>query len=710
MTTDIIHGITSPLAAKPWYQRCYRRMLVDMHIPDWNPEFLSKYDPAKMAEYYERAGLTSVMFYCMALNGLCFWPTGTGKMHANLAGRDVVAEMLWHLKRRGIASCAYYIVIWNNWAFLEHPEWRLKLAANDTGEVGGRTGVVCPNNPGYRELVAAHLGELAGGYDFDGFFIDMNLWPQVCLCPHCVERFQKETGRREIPGAVNWLDPAWCDFAAARERWICDYAGVMKDQLKGLKPGMSVYHNYASAPSSWIFGNPLEAARHQDFLGGDFYGSPVEQQFVVKLMMGLTENKPVEFMTTSCVSLLDHVRQKRFEEMEMQAFAATLYSSAFLFINAIDPVGTVNPATYDWIGQIFKKTAPYEPFLGGEPVEEIALYFSNESKMDFADDGMELKDVGYKLEFPHLRAIHGATRILQQAHLPFGVITRKQLGGLDRYKVIILPNILRMDREEVQAFRDYVAGGGRLYASRYTSLTESKGQRHDDFMLADLFGCHFEQDDLGPWVYLKPAGEDVAERLWPQNYASLTGKSALRISEQAEAEVLATLSLPYAHPHPGAIFDQNWASFWSCPPWEDTRHPVLVRNTFGKGEVIYCASDIESLDSGASDRLFLFLIEGLLGAAPVYHAETHPGVWMNVMEQGHGARFLIGFLNYQAQLPAAPIARIPFTLRAPAGRRFTKLLMLPGKTSLAFSTDEDGTLHAEAPELKVFHLLLAETE
>ena len=28
------------------YQQSYRRMLVDMHIPDWDPAFLSRYDPA----------------------------------------------------------------------------------------------------------------------------------------------------------------------------------------------------------------------------------------------------------------------------------------------------------------------------------------------------------------------------------------------------------------------------------------------------------------------------------------------------------------------------------------------------------------------------------------------------------------------------------------------------------------------------------------
>ena len=67
-----------------WYQKRYRRMLLDMHIPDWDEAFLSEYDPKQMAELYERARGNEVMLYCQSHVGLCNWPTKTGKMHAGL--------------------------------------------------------------------------------------------------------------------------------------------------------------------------------------------------------------------------------------------------------------------------------------------------------------------------------------------------------------------------------------------------------------------------------------------------------------------------------------------------------------------------------------------------------------------------------------------------------------------------------------------------
>ena len=205
---------------KTWYQKGYRRMLVDMHIPDWDEKFLSRYDPKQMADLYEKARLTSVMFYCQSHVGLCYWPTKTGRMHAGLQGRDVVAEMLAELKKRKIDACAYYSGIFNNWAFLEHPHWRMQPAHGFPEQYGrSRYGHCCPNNPGYCKFILAQLEELVGGYDFKGIYIDMTFWPFICVCRHCRERFRQETGR-EIPPVIDWHSADWRSFQQCREKWL----------------------------------------------------------------------------------------------------------------------------------------------------------------------------------------------------------------------------------------------------------------------------------------------------------------------------------------------------------------------------------------------------------------------------------------------------------------------------------------------------------
>ncbi len=246
---------------KPWFQRGYRRILVDMHIADWNDEFLSKYDPRKVADLYAKANVTSAMFYCQSHVGLCYWPTQSGKMHAGLHGRDIVGQMVAELKARGIAAVAYYSLIFNNWAFLEHPQWRQK-PANETPEAakkdfgafeGSRYGLVCPNNPGYFDFVIRQLDELVGGYKFEGIFYDMTFWPTLCVCSHCRDKFRRQTGK-EIPQTVDWFNPDWVQFQIARERWMGEFGQAVTDKTKALQPGITVCHNYATVIRTWAMG------------------------------------------------------------------------------------------------------------------------------------------------------------------------------------------------------------------------------------------------------------------------------------------------------------------------------------------------------------------------------------------------------------------------------------------------------------------------
>lgn len=697
------------IMSKPWYQSGYRRMLVDMHIVDWEEEFLSKYDPEFMAEMYSRANLTSAMFYCQSHVGLCYWPTKSGKMHAGLKGRDIVGELHEALKSRGIVSVAYYSLIFNNWAFLEHPEWRIVPASGpfEEGKSSSRYGLCCPNNPGYRDFVTNQITELVGGYDFPGIFYDMTFWPNICVCEHCRKRFCTEYGL-EIPVVIDWFADDWCKFQSAREKWLAEFGYFANEITLGVRPGISIYHNFAATILGASLAVSFDSAVNHDFLGADFYGDTIEQLMVFKLMLGLSRNRPVEFMTSRCVNLRDHVRLKSYGQMELQAMASTLYSSAFLFIDAINLDGTVNPGIYDRIGRIFQETEPYEQYLGGNPVDDIAVYFSSESKMTFADNGRKIAD-GMIMSWPHQQAVRGICRLLQEAHLPFGIITRKDLLNLDKYKVIVLPNVLRMTSDEAEMFRQYVERGGRLYASRYTSLTETQGVRLNDFMLADVFGCHFQSDDFGAVSYMKPADKLVSDALAPQDYLSefdLTptqnnsSMGILRLSECAEGDVLGTVTLPYGSPHDGSVFDHNWASIHSYPPWEDTSTPALVRHQYGKGMCVYSAGDIECVASEVNDRLFLALLKELTCDDFRWSADAHPCVWVSVTHQPENKRFLIGFLNFQERLPVIPISKAAFRLKVPEGFCVIGVRRILGLESLLYRTTTDGMLEVELANIE----------
>ncbi len=713
---------------KTRYRDSYARVLVDMHIPDWDERLLAAYEPSAVVSAVAATGATALMVYFQSHVGLCYWPTTSGRQHRAFCGSDPMIETLAAAERLNLPVCAYYSVNFNNWAYLENPSWRMVPSA--PGMIGGgllqreRYGLCCFNNPEYRQFVHRQASEILQGYAIDAIFYDMVWWMSVCECTHCHARYRAQTGF-EVPRRIDWLDADWCCYQAAREAWLTEFAVELRERAKRLRPEIDVYHNFALGMTNWTRGVSFESSSGHDFLGGDFYGGRAEQLVISRLMLNLSQTRPVEFMTSASANLAEHEQLKEVEELQTQCQAATASGSAFLMIAALDPDGGLNPGLLGNMRAAFKEAQPYARFLGGEPVEDIGVYFSSESKMSFAESGLDLSELpNNPMDYPHFAAVRGACRILQRAHLPFGVITRKQLTQLDRYRVVLLPNLLRMDSQEIEVFRRYVADGGQLYSSGATSLTSTAGVRADDFLLADVFGCHFECFEEGLTIHLKPCASAVLDAIHPQRYLShRLEKSSLvtRLRAVAEGTALATLVLPASYPNTGSVDGQDWVSIHSSPPWHSTAQPTVVENSYGSGRSIYCVADLEAGNSAAHERLLLSLIRRLVGAGSgiekeagigkgkelSFSADCHPSVWMTMFDQPQQGRYIISFLNYPAEFPAQSVEAFSFRVAPPGGRVIQRLIALPSETSHPVTLNESGGLEARAAGFRHFQMFAA---
>jgi hypothetical protein len=479
-----------------------------------------------------------------------------------------------------------------------------------------------------------------------------------------------------------------------------------------------VYHNAATLLHGWRKGVPAAIAAANDLMGADLYGDAAQQLFGCKLYERLTAAPPLEFMSSRCPTPGYHEQVRPAPEMEGLVLGATSCSAAFTWIDAVNLDGSIHPAVYDRMADVFANSIPYEPYLGGEPVEDIAVYFSDASRVDFRENGKLLADIQGAPEIsPHLRAAAGWARVLQRAHVPFAVITRNDLDSLHRWRALILPNVLRMDSRETEAVRDYVRQGGRLYASRYTSLTQSAGIRCRDFMLADVFGCHFASDDLGTATYLKPASTAVSEAIAPQAYldhfvpagADADGAGCLRLAEHGAGRVLATLTLPYAKEW-GNASDRRWGSIHSSPPWRDTAVPALVLNHCGDGRCVYSAADLESIFADANETVLRRLLAMLVDEPLSCGIDAPPWVWLNVRHDPDRGHYTISLFNGQGERPPAPLTKLPVFLRLPSGRRMTELLELPGRDPAPFTTDGDSMVHILVDRLETFRMYVARYE
>lgn len=676
------------------YRDARRRLLVDMHIPDWDDGFLARYDPASIAAAAEAVGVEAVMLYFQSHLGVCYYPTKVGVVHRAAADRDLAGEALSALGSKGLPCCAYYSVNFNNQAWLDHPDWRLQPAAPATVGVlpRERYGIVCLNNPDYRAFVDAQIDEIAE-YPVDAFFFDMVWWNGVCLCQSCRSRYKREEGS-EIPETVDWASPEWTRFQAARERWLTEFAVALRRRAQARRPAADVYHNFALGLSNWTRGVSFGSVAGHDFIGGDFYGGPAEQLLVTRLMLNLTPNRPAEFMTTAATGLIEHVRLRPANLMRAKSLAALAADAAFLMILAIDPDGSIDPEALARTKQAFDASRPFDELAGGDPVEDVALYCSDYSKSNYGCDYGPISGAPASSapDYPHFTALVGACRILQEAHIPFGVVTRANLAELGRWPVLVLPNVERMSAEEAEAFRAYVRSGGRLYASRNTSLHAVDGDGEGDFALADLFGCHFDGEEPGRLVYARA-------RAWPEpvrplaHWRSPAGTSGTLRLRAGKGEVLLAMTLPYGHPHPGTVSDTHWASIHSSPPWQDTDRPMVVRHSFERGETIYSAFDVEAGSSPEHDALFLSLVRSLMPAPPRVEADAHPQLWLSAFEQP--GRTVIFLLNYPLEDPPLPVPGARVRVRLAGSGAGASVRRAPELTPVSFE-EQDGCIVFEA--------------
>ncbi|HBP37872.1 MAG TPA: hypothetical protein DD640_03870 [Clostridiales bacterium] len=679
-----------------WFKTSYRRNLVDMHIDQWDETFLASFDPGQYYDCLQRGRIKSPMIYLNSHVGLCNWPSASGAMHEGFRGRNKIKELVDLCHTGGMDVIGYYSLIYNNWAYDRHPEWRMVDRNGKTSRerdavgisCGGRYGLLCPNNLGYRSFISEQLQEMLDIYTLEGVFLDMTFWPMICHCESCCQRYLDETGL-EIPYVVDWQDERWLQFAQVREQWMGEFARYCSAAVKQLRPGMPVEHNFANGCQSWQFGVDESVSEACDYTGGDLYGGSYHESFVCKMYYELTRNQPFEYMTSRCdPGLADHTTTKSEDTLRLHNYLTLAHHGAMLFIDAIDPAGTLNPAVYDTIGGVFGESIPYEPFLTGRMVSDIAVYFSLESKMD-RKQPVNLTEYSY----PQLRSAVGAAMALTDARHLFTVITGARKERIHDKKVVIVTDAPFLSAEEIDNFAQYVSGGGSLYMGGDTC--PALAQR---LLGLDVYGNTTEKI-----TYIAPTaeGQPYFENMFSRDYPIHFNGSQLLARNPAGHTVLATITLPYTDPADPARF----ASIHSNPPGIKTDDPSLVFGRYGKGRVLWSASAFEGNPQHAHKDVFSRLIGLLYGGSQTVESSAPFFVQFTLFDDAERGRLLLHIVNVQEQ--AVLIRLGGFTVKLRTDKPVKEVKLLPEETRVPFAC-KDGQIIFEADRLDIFKMYLME--
>ena len=87
----------------------------------------------------------------------------------------------------------------------------------------------------------------------------------------------------------------------------------------------------------------------------------------------------------------------------------------------------------------------------------------------------------------------GMYQALIEARIPFEMVHDRMLepDKIDRFKLLILPNVAALSDAQCDQLRQYVKRGGSILATFETSLYDEWGKRRPNFGLSDLFGVNF---------------------------------------------------------------------------------------------------------------------------------------------------------------------------------------------------------------------------
>lgn len=670
-----------------WYKNKLRRHLCDMHIDDWNEDFLSQLSPEEYVKNLKTAKIENAMLYFQSHVGLCYYPTKTGKMHNDFVGKEDTMRKIAELcHNKGISVTGYYSLIYNNWASIQYPEWKIKEKSDFSekdatamefadNSQNSRYGLCCPNNLKYREFVKEQIKEMSEYFKVDGMFYDMTFWPKMCYCESCMERWEKEV-RGEIPKSENPNDEKWLLHMRKRREWIGEFAHWVTDITKELFGNISVEHNVAySALPDATTANCEEVISACDYAGGDLYRDIYSHSFACKFYRNITKNQPFEYMISRCApNLSSHTQIKSKDIMKSAVFLTTAHHGATLIIDAIDPVGTMDSRVYEQIGDVFDELTSYEPYIKGEMIEDVGIYYSLKSKFS-------------SLISNYTNYIGTTTAVETMTHNNILCGVTGGYHDINKYKILVASCLTEEDSYDNKRIIDYVKNGGNLYFSG----SNNKG------LLKEFFKADVEEQTKEKVVYITPK-ESVYKlfEYYNKKYPLIFNDNAPITKGMKEDNVVATITLPYTHQD-----TTKFASIHSNPPGIQTDIPAMAVTKYEKGTVIWSALPIECMDFYDYRRIFINLLKEITDFAPTLTSDAPNDVEITLFRDEISVYVNTVLLNTKHTARKVE----DFTINISCENPPKKVTLLPNGEDVIFEFDEiKKTISFKSENLKIFNM------
>ena len=616
------------------------------------------YNANAVVDYIQKAGYNTL---CVNAGGIVDFfqnPLPAANVNKFMGSRDILREISSVCRSAGIKVIARIDFrgveehIYNRF-----PDW-FKKDENQNPVLFTHTRPVlyesCYSNVYRNDYANEFVRYVLENYAIDGIWHNAPGFGGICYCHKCKEEFKASTGK-ELPLLISSSDSEIDEYMVWKAQAADKYMDKLKKTIKSFgndKVYTAEVFSIYGVGSRIDSGVDLDSARkHFDIMVSVAFLTPHRGRdemtyedlnygsTIIKFLKSMTPEREAVVMYggngTTHRLVIDPPIDLKIWLWEMISAGGTFWNCYF---------SNVPSLTNDNRNAFNESDACYfikenEKLLQQHiPLANIGIYYSNPTRVSYRQKTMENTKFGWD--------IRGVETVLMENHIPHDFILDDQISKerLEKYRLVILPNVRCMSDNEIEILKEYVHNGGNLLATYETSLYDHNGRPREDFGLTELFGTSYlgKKEDtrrdnfqfiLNKKHPIVEPDSASTELLFNSNYTVLS-------KPKQDAEVICTLT-PIIHNQPP---DKSWVDKFQ------TEFPTIVENVFGKGSVIYFSNqpDVMSYTIGHPDprNLLLRSIRYLAGKfipidsnAP---SSVHIGLTKSIKEQGH---YILSLVN-----------------------------------------------------------------
>ena len=452
----------------------FRQVHLDFHTSEIISDVGGKFEPKQFQECLKEGYVNSITLFAKCHHGYSYYPSKVNEIHPGLKF-DLLGNMIEAASLIGVGSQIYISVGIDEKTAKSKPEWLIRDQNQrmnwtpDFNQPGFHE--LCLNTP-YLDKLLEQIKEILTIYKPKGIFLDI-VGVRECYCEYCIDKANKFNINKNNPKQMMEI---WKDT-------YHDYLIKVAKIINETSESTEVFHN-----SGHFIRGQRELWSHNSHYeleslptgGWGYYHFPMSARYIQQFnvdFLGMTG----KFHTTwGEFGGFKHYNALRYE-MSINLMNGSKCSVG----DQLHPNGEMDKATYKLIGKAYKEVENKEPWC--EDVSSIAdiAILSAES----------MEDISVINEFNNKSDL-GITSMLLEEHFLFDLVDSK--SDFNKYKLIILPDTVRLDELTAKKLTKFIRDGGKILASGKSGLAIDR----DDFII-DL-NIHYETlNEFSP-VFIRP--------------------------------------------------------------------------------------------------------------------------------------------------------------------------------------------------------------